>query len=115
MVGVMMMSVMMMPVMRRVRKAGAGKKQHRGGKSKDLDHDSYPTLQNGCTRTRSIALRAACGECHLRQIGAPGSPSNFNRISTRVFQATRGLFDKASEAVSYKPVQQHVGMHGVHG
>jgi hypothetical protein len=45
MVGVMMMSAMMMPVMRGVRKAGTGKKQHRGGKCNDLDHDSYPTLQ----------------------------------------------------------------------
>jgi hypothetical protein len=111
MVGVMMMSAMMMPVVRRVRKAGTGKKQHRGGKCKDLDHDSYLTLQDGCTRARSIASRAAYGECHLRQIGAPDRA----RILTRVFQATRGLFDKASQAVSYKPVQQHVGMHGVHG
>jgi hypothetical protein len=45
MVGVMMMSAMMMPVMRRVRKAGTGKKQHRGGKRIDLDHDSYPTFK----------------------------------------------------------------------
>src|SRR5580704_5279730 len=85
MVGVMMMSAMMMPVMRRIRKAGTGKKQHRGGKCKDFDHDSYPTLENGFTQARSIALRAACRECHLRQIGAPGRP----RVSTRVFQATR--------------------------
>jgi hypothetical protein len=45
MVVVVVMNAMMMPVVRRVRKASTGKKQHRGGKRKDLDHDSYPTFK----------------------------------------------------------------------
>jgi hypothetical protein len=39
----MVMAVVVMPVMRRVRKAGTRKQKQRNGDSDDLDHDSDPT------------------------------------------------------------------------
>jgi hypothetical protein len=96
----MVVVVVMVSVMRGVREARTGKKQHRRSECNYLDHDSAQSLRRLMPSSVSIALRGTDGECHLAAIQRRRAALNFKSYSSRNTQQ----FDKASEAVSYKPV-----------
>jgi hypothetical protein len=97
---VVVVVMVMVSVMRRIRKARTGKKQHRRSECNYLDHDSSPAPQKVTPSTLSIALRGADGECHLAAIRRRRAAVTFKAYSSSNTQQ----FDKASEGVSYKPV-----------